>query len=61
MCNSTQISSDYLEYGCKKLTSYVPEGYLYLDQKRKLGMIKLIQKHINKFGVADNDLNFATT
>lgn len=37
-----------------------PEGYLFLDQKRKLGMIKRIQKQIDKFGVTDKDLNFAT-
>jgi len=38
-----------------------PEGYLFLDQKRKLGMIKRIQKQFDKFGVTDKDLNFATT
>ena len=38
-----------------------PEGYLFLDQKRKLGMIKHIQKQIDKFGVTDKDINFATT
>jgi len=37
-----------------------PEGYLFLDQKRKLGIIKRIQKQIDKFGVTDQDLNFAT-
>lgn len=38
-----------------------PEGYLFLDQKRKLGIVKRIQKQIDKFGVTDKDLNFATT
>lgn len=37
-----------------------PEGYLFLDQKRKLGIVKRIQKQIDKFGVTDKDLNFAT-
>ena len=45
----------------KNTPSVNPEGYLFLDQKRKLGMIKRIQKQINKFGVTDKDLNFATT
>lgn len=38
-----------------------PEGYLFLDQKRKLGIVKRIQKQIDKFGVTDKDLNFAIT
>jgi transposase len=33
-----------------------PEGYLYLDQKRKLGIVKRIQKQIDKFGLTNNDL-----
>lgn len=33
-----------------------PEGYLYLDQKRKLGLVKRMQKQINKFGLTDKDL-----
>jgi len=33
-----------------------PEGYLYLDQKRKLGLVKRIQKQIDKFGLTDDDL-----
>lgn len=37
-----------------------PEEYLFLDQKRKLGMIKRIQKQINKFGLSDDDIKFAT-
>ena len=37
-----------------------PEEYLFLDQKRKLGMIKRIQKQINKFGLSDEDLNLTT-
>lgn len=33
-----------------------PEGYLYLDQKRKLGMAKRIKKQIDKFGLTNQDL-----
>ncbi|MCH8517893.1 MAG: IS110 family transposase, partial [Cyclobacteriaceae bacterium] len=40
-----------------KGTSYInPEGYLYLDQKRKLGMVKRIQKQIDKFGLTNEEL-----
>lgn len=34
-----------------------PEGYLYLDQKRKLGLVKRIQKQIDTFGLTENDLS----
>ena len=37
-----------------------PEGYLYLDQKRKLGLVKRIQKQITKFGLNKDDLIFTT-
>lgn len=33
-----------------------PEGYLYLDQKRKLGLVKRIRKQIDKFGITNEDL-----
>ena len=33
-----------------------PEGYLYLDQKRKLGLVKRLQKQITKFGLTNEDL-----
>lgn len=33
-----------------------PEGYLYLDQKRKLGLSKRIRKQIDKFGITTEDL-----
>jgi transposase len=36
-----------------------PEGYLFLDQKRKLGMVKRIQKQIDKFGIKQNDVIFS--
>lgn len=35
-----------------------PEGYLYLDQKRKLGLVKRIQKQIDKFGLTKDDVKF---
>ena len=33
-----------------------PEGYLCLDQKRKLGLVKRIRKQIDKFGLTTQDL-----
>jgi len=39
---------------------YNPEGYLFLDQKRKLGLVKRIQKQIDKFALTNNDLKIAT-
>jgi len=33
-----------------------PEGYLFLDQKRKLGLVKRIRKQIDKFGITNDDL-----
>lgn len=38
-----------------------PEGYLFLDQKRKLGLVKRIQKQIDKFDLTKEDLGFITT
>jgi hypothetical protein len=37
-----------------------PEGYLFLDQKRKLGLVKRIKKQITKFEISNEDLEFAT-
>jgi hypothetical protein len=36
-----------------------PEGYLYLDQKRKLGLVKRIRKQIDKFGLTNEELGLA--
>lgn len=45
-----------------KGTPYMnPENYLFLDQKRKLGMVKRIQKQITKFGLTNEDLEFASS
>jgi transposase len=32
------------------------EGYLFLDQKRRLGLVKRIRKQIDKFGLTNQDL-----
>ncbi|WP_226332540.1 transposase [Echinicola marina] len=37
-----------------------PEGYLFLDQKRKLGLVKRIRKQIDKFGLTNEDLGLET-
>ncbi len=45
-----------------KNSPYVnPEGYLFLDQKRKLGITKRIKKQIDKFNIDPEDLGFLTT
>jgi len=45
-----------------KGTRYMnPEGYLFLDQKRKLGLVKRIKKQIAKFEISNEDLGFATS
>ena len=38
-----------------------PEGYLFLDQKRKLGIVKRIRKQIDKFALTTEDLQFVKT
>ncbi|GIV34109.1 MAG: hypothetical protein KatS3mg031_1644 [Chitinophagales bacterium] len=38
-----------------------PEGYLFLDQKRKLGLVKRIKKQIDKFALTTDDLGFVST
>lgn len=44
-----------------KNQAYVnPEGYLFLDEKRKLGLVKRIQKQITKFGLTNEEINFTT-
>lgn len=43
----------------KNIPYHNPEGYLYLDQKRKLGIVKRIQKQITKFGLKPDDIGFA--
>ena len=38
-----------------------PTQYLFLDEKRKLGLVKRIQKQIAKFELTTQDLGFITT
>jgi hypothetical protein len=38
-----------------------PAGYLFLDQKRKLGLVKRIKKQIDKFGLTNEDLRVIST
>ena len=40
----------------KGIPYHNPEGYLFLDQKRKLGIVKRIQKQIDKFALTTGDL-----
>jgi len=45
-----------------KRVAYInPERYLFLDQKRKLGLVKRIKKQIDKFGLTNEELGFANT
>jgi transposase len=39
---------------------YNPVEYLYLDQKRKLGLVKRIQKQITKFELSKENFDFTT-
>ena len=44
-----------------KNVNYInPENYLFLDQKRKLGLVKRIQKQITKFELTNENLGFVT-
>ena len=36
-----------------------PTEYLFLDQKRKLGLVKRIQKQITKFELANTDFRYS--
>jgi len=36
-----------------------PEGYLFRDLKKKLGLLKKIQKQITKFELKSTDLKFS--
>jgi len=44
----------------KKQLYQPPIPYLFLDQKRKMGLIKKIKKQINKFEITGNDLGLGT-
>ena len=38
-----------------------PEGYLYLDQKRKLGLVKRIKKQIDKYHIKQEEIGFGNS
>jgi transposase len=38
----------------KGIPYHNPAGYLFLDQKRKPGLVKRITKQIDKFGLTDD-------
>ena len=42
----------------KKMQYQPPRQYLFLDQKRKLGLVKRIKKQIDKFDLKPDDLGF---
>jgi hypothetical protein len=44
----------------KKIPYTPPTQYLYLDEKRKLGLARRIRKQIDKFGLTNEQLGFAT-
>ena len=45
----------------KKQPYHPPTQYLFLDQKRKMGLIKKMKKQIDKFEITGKDLGIVTT
>lgn len=45
----------------KQIPYQPPTQYLFLDEKRKLGMVKRIRKQMDKFEITNADLGLATT
>ena len=45
----------------KNIPYHNPHEYLYLDPKRKSGLVKIIQKQIDKFALTNQDLNFLSS
>lgn len=45
----------------KQIPYQPPTQYLFLDEKRKLGMVKRIRKQMDRFELTNADLGFATT
>lgn len=45
----------------KQMPYQPPTQYLFLDEKRKLGMVKRIRKQMDRFELTNADLGFATT
>ena len=44
----------------KQIPYKPPTEYLFLDEKRKLGLVSRIRKQIDKFALTNADLGFAT-
>jgi transposase len=40
---------------------YVNPADIFLDQKRKLGLVKRIRKQIDKFGLTNEDIGIITS
>jgi hypothetical protein len=45
----------------KKLPYQPPTEYLFLDQKRKLGLVKRIKMQMDKFDITHEELSFVST
>lgn len=45
----------------RKIPYHPPTQYLFLDEKRKLGLVKRMRKQIDKFGLTNNDLGIEPT
>jgi hypothetical protein len=45
----------------KKIPYTPPTQYLFLDEKRKLGLAKRIRKQIDKFGLTNKELGISLT
>jgi hypothetical protein len=45
----------------KKIPYISPTQYLFLDEKRKLGLVKRIRKQIDKFGLTNEQLGLSMT
>ena len=46
--------------GKKERANEQKQKLTFLDEKRKLGLVKRIQKQITKFGLTNEEINFAT-
>jgi hypothetical protein len=44
----------------KQILYKPPTDYLFLDEKRKLGIVKRIRKQIDKFALTNEDLGLVT-
>jgi len=46
---------------CQNLPYQNSEGYLYLDQKRKMGLVKRIKRQIDKFDIKPEGVGLLNT